>query len=217
HKRITLKTWSQLRRRWTPGFKDILDVGVNNGWYDPSNLLEALVFRWVFIPWLQQELDAYRERVNNTAKRADRNKILPHGVPNHLYEAPEDYGVLDFKIVVDPASVVEVRHLYAPPEHAVFQLVPPDFAQLATEFYLQLGQPVISRTNVWDIYMALLTQFQHLDNVHRVPVKLDKHWGYALTMARDDYVEDIALIPNLAPLQNGGDVIGKMRHFIWAV
>ncbi len=58
----------------------------------------SLVFRWVFIPWLQKELDAYRKRVNNTAKRADRNKVLPHGVPSHMYEAPEDYGVLDFKV-----------------------------------------------------------------------------------------------------------------------
>ncbi|KAJ7890228.1 hypothetical protein B0H13DRAFT_1626474, partial [Mycena leptocephala] len=56
-----------------------------------------LVFRWLFIPWLQLELDPYRERVNNTAKRADKNKVLPHGVPNHMYKAPEDFGVLDFK------------------------------------------------------------------------------------------------------------------------
>jgi hypothetical protein len=34
-----------------------------------------MVFRWVFIPWLQQELNAYRDRVNNTAKRRDRNKV----------------------------------------------------------------------------------------------------------------------------------------------
>ncbi|KAK7041062.1 hypothetical protein R3P38DRAFT_2478414, partial [Favolaschia claudopus] len=67
-------SWSQLRRRFTPGFEDILDIGVNNGWYDPNILIQALVFRWVFIPWLQRELDAYRDRVNNTAKRADRNK-----------------------------------------------------------------------------------------------------------------------------------------------
>lgn len=37
--------WSQLRHRWTPGFEDILDVGVNNGWYDPNNLLQAYVHR----------------------------------------------------------------------------------------------------------------------------------------------------------------------------
>lgn len=35
--------WSQLRHRWTPGFEDILEVGVNNGWYDPNNLLQAYV------------------------------------------------------------------------------------------------------------------------------------------------------------------------------
>ncbi|KAJ7745824.1 hypothetical protein DFH07DRAFT_776592 [Mycena maculata] len=35
--------WSQLRHRFTPGFEDILDVGVNNGWYDPDILLEVYV------------------------------------------------------------------------------------------------------------------------------------------------------------------------------
>lgn len=57
-----------------------------------------LVFRWVFIPWLQHELDAYRNRINNSKKRADRNKILPHGVPNHMMERPHDYGFLDFRV-----------------------------------------------------------------------------------------------------------------------
>ncbi|KAJ7870330.1 hypothetical protein B0H14DRAFT_2345726, partial [Mycena olivaceomarginata] len=114
--------WSQLRRYWTPGFENILDIGVNNGWYNPSNLLEAYsYFRWVFIPWLQRELDLYRDRVNNTAKRADRNKVLPHGVPNHMYEAPEDYGALDFKIRINPIAIAEVRNLYAPPDHNVFE------------------------------------------------------------------------------------------------
>ncbi|KAJ7086295.1 hypothetical protein C8R43DRAFT_1092660 [Mycena crocata] len=201
--------WSQLRHRWTPGFEDVLDIGVNNGWYDPSNLLQALVFRWVFIPWLQIELDAYRHRVNNTAKRADRNKVLPHGVPNHMSESPEDYGVLDFKIRVDPESISHVRNLYAPPDHEVFELVPKDFADLAAGFYFELGQPPVMRTNVWDIYMALLCQFQQMDNLHQVPEQLDNRWGYALTIARDDHEDDIALIPNLTPLNNGSDVIGS--------
>jgi hypothetical protein len=34
-------SWSQLRHHFTPGFEDILDIGVNNGWYDPDVLLEA--------------------------------------------------------------------------------------------------------------------------------------------------------------------------------
>ncbi|KAJ7635707.1 hypothetical protein DFH06DRAFT_1139252 [Mycena polygramma] len=170
--------WSQLRHRFTPGFENVLDVGVNNGWYDPSILLQALVFRWVFIPWLQRELDAYRDRVK-----------------------------------VDPQSVAHVRNLYAPPDHEVFELVPKDFGVLAAEFYLAMGQPAITRTNVWDIYMAILTQFQHLDNLHRMPTELDEHWGYALTIARDDHEDDIALIPNLTPLRNGLDVVGPDGSF----
>jgi len=33
-------TWSQLRRRFTPGFENLLDTGVNEGWYDTSNTLQ---------------------------------------------------------------------------------------------------------------------------------------------------------------------------------
>ncbi|KAJ7030326.1 hypothetical protein C8F04DRAFT_1367784 [Mycena alexandri] len=165
------------------------------------------------IPWLQWELDAYRDRVNNTAKRADRNKVLPHSVPNHMYEAPEDFGVLDFKIKVDPAAIAYVRNLHAPPDHEVFELVPKDFAKLVTEFYAQIGNPLITRTNVWDIYMVLLARFEHLDNLHRIPAQLDEQWGYSLTMARDDYEDDLALIPNLTPLHNGSEVVGPDGYY----
>ena len=32
--------WSQLRRRFTPGFESILDRGVVEGWYDSNNTLQ---------------------------------------------------------------------------------------------------------------------------------------------------------------------------------
>ncbi|KAG1782583.1 hypothetical protein EV702DRAFT_1065370 [Suillus placidus] len=97
-------TWSQLWRRFTPGFENLLDEGVIEGWYDSGDTLQMMVFRWVFIPWLQRELDAYRDRVNNSAKRRDRNKVLPHGVPNLIYNSPEDFGSLDFKVFICTSS-----------------------------------------------------------------------------------------------------------------
>lgn len=69
-------TWPQLRHRFTPGFENLLDAGVHNGWYDAGNTLQIMIFRWIFIPWLQRELNAYKDRVNNTAKRRDRNKVI---------------------------------------------------------------------------------------------------------------------------------------------
>lgn len=87
--------WSQLRRRFTPGFESILEQGIALDWFDPDNSLHMYVhhrnftqiltcqcvssnravFRWLFIPWLQTELDAYCDRVNHTAKRRDRKKV----------------------------------------------------------------------------------------------------------------------------------------------
>ena len=37
--------------------------------------LIRMVFRWLFIPWLQKELDSYRVRINNSRKRHDKNKV----------------------------------------------------------------------------------------------------------------------------------------------
>jgi hypothetical protein len=63
-----------------------------------TRTFDSLVFRWLFIPWLQKELDAWVDRYNNSRKRADRNKILPHGVPNDICAFPERFGALDFKV-----------------------------------------------------------------------------------------------------------------------
>ncbi|KAK7039974.1 hypothetical protein R3P38DRAFT_2393999, partial [Favolaschia claudopus] len=89
--------------------------------------------------------------------------------------------------------------------HDVFQLVPEGFAILATEFYAEINGPPITRSNVWEVYMEILVRFEHLDNIHRVPENFDKCWGYALTIARDDHEDDMALLPNLTPLESDPD------------
>jgi hypothetical protein len=35
--------WSQFRSQWTPGFEDLLDIGVNDGLYSPSDPLEKYI------------------------------------------------------------------------------------------------------------------------------------------------------------------------------
>ncbi|PPQ91133.1 hypothetical protein CVT25_013281, partial [Psilocybe cyanescens] len=101
--------WSQLRRRFTPGFEDILQCGVTNDWYDIGNPLD-------------QELDSYVDKLNNTRKWANRNKVLPHGIPNDICDSPDHFGCLDFKVKVDKNAINYVRGLYAPPQDPVFEL-----------------------------------------------------------------------------------------------
>ncbi|KAG2159142.1 uncharacterized protein EDB93DRAFT_1284042 [Suillus bovinus] len=132
------------------------DYGVNSGWYDSNNTLQVMVFCWVFIPWLQQELNAYQDRVNNTAKRRDRNKILPHGVPNLIYHSAEDFGALDFKIKIEHEALDHVRSLYIKSSHSVFDLVPEAFGKCIQHCYDDLSCPAVTQQSAWDIYQLLL-------------------------------------------------------------
>lgn len=34
-----------------------------------------MLFQWLFIPWLQAELERYQYCINNSLKRRDRNKV----------------------------------------------------------------------------------------------------------------------------------------------
>jgi hypothetical protein len=51
----------------------------------------SLIFRWLAIPWIQAELDPWVLQRNRTAPRADKNKILPHGIPEIIREQPQLY------------------------------------------------------------------------------------------------------------------------------
>ncbi|KAG2739150.1 hypothetical protein P692DRAFT_201678111, partial [Suillus brevipes Sb2] len=148
--------WSQLRRRFTLGFESLLDHGVEQDWYDSDNTLQVMVFRWVFIPWLQHELDSYQDRINHTAKRRDCNKVLPHGVPELIYWSTEDFGALDFKIKIEKAAVDHVRATYIKPGHPVFDLVPSDLGDTLQMCYKRSGRPVVNHKLAWTVYLGLL-------------------------------------------------------------
>lgn len=59
---------------------------------------ESLVFRFLVIPWIQRELDHYRDEVNTFSKRRNNYKLTPHGPPVDLHFRAEDYDVRDFKV-----------------------------------------------------------------------------------------------------------------------
>ncbi|KAF8236380.1 hypothetical protein L208DRAFT_650161 [Tricholoma matsutake] len=62
HNNVLLEVkWSILQWDFVPGFEDILQQGVDNGW---------LLFHWVAIPWLQAEIDKWVNFKNKTAPHA---------------------------------------------------------------------------------------------------------------------------------------------------
>ncbi|KAJ7067441.1 hypothetical protein C8F01DRAFT_980136 [Mycena amicta] len=114
----------------------------------------------------------------------------------------------NFQVKVRKEAIDEVRSIYAPPSHEVFQLVPPDLYVLAMQFYAEISNspPPVTRTSVWDVYLAILGRFEHMDTLYQTPTALDERWGYALTLARDDHRDDMELLPNLHNLPEGSQV-----------
>ncbi|KAJ6619203.1 hypothetical protein B0H10DRAFT_2163996 [Mycena sp. CBHHK59/15] len=139
-----------LQHRWiqfTPGFENILDQGVARGLYDISKPVEKLVFRWLAIPWLQAELDAWLPR------RRDKHKILPQGTPDLVVAKPHLYGMHDYKargvfrIMVAPELFDEMQQQWAPPDDPVFELTPPLFTSKIQQIYKSLGCPEVTSRN----------------------------------------------------------------------
>ena len=58
----------------------------------------------------------------------------------------------------------EAEALGTPPDHEVFQLVPPLFDQYIRQEWTKLGSPKTERYNVWHIYAALFNAFHVFDS-----------------------------------------------------
>jgi len=190
--------WSVFRRDFSPGFEDMLELGVQNGWYDINDTLENLLFRWIAIPWLQTELDNWVKFKNTTAPRAVKNKILPRGVPALIRSRPSHFNAADFKIPVPPTLLDEVEALYAPKDHPVFELVPQTFHELADNLYSAIGQPEITHETFWDIYRELLRQLRNGQDEELAGI-ISSH--RELESTQPD--EEMDLLPNMEPFRLG--------------
>lgn len=65
----------------------------------PLNLASRLAFLWLAVPYLQKELDNWATQQNITSRRANKNKILPHGIPHLILTQPDSFNnVKQFKV-----------------------------------------------------------------------------------------------------------------------
>ncbi|KDR65144.1 hypothetical protein GALMADRAFT_1330174 [Galerina marginata CBS 339.88] len=197
--------WMLLRRNFTPGFENIFDHGVNNGWYDINDPVEKLVFRWLAVPWIQAELDAWMRRFNGSPRRADKHKVLPKGIPDLIASKPHLYHSTDYKIDVSPELFDTMEERWAPRNLPVFQLVPPPFEEQANALYTGLGRPAVSSSTFWDVYKQLLSAFRALP---MTPL-LDK---VVLAAAVEVQEEEVPLLPGLRDLRYGNDEIGDLGY-----
>ncbi|KAF8200101.1 hypothetical protein BJ912DRAFT_873378 [Pholiota molesta] len=204
--------WSVFRRDFAPGYEDLFESGVNQGWYDVDKPLENLVFRWIAIPWIQSELDKWVTLRNRTASRSNTKKITPHGIPELMRERPNHFdGVIDFKIGVPDDLLDELEEEYIPSDHPVFQLTPPAFHDRATTFYEAMGSPAVTISSFWNIYRNLLQCFLDMEaSIDAQPVNqaVMAHFGDIQGINN----ETVPLLPGMEELREGGKVMGNLNE-----
>ena len=56
--------------------------------------LHRKLLSYLLIPVIQRQLDVFQETVwNSHRNRTQKNTVLPDGVPDHIYNFPEEYGL----------------------------------------------------------------------------------------------------------------------------
>ena len=80
-----------------------------------------LVFRWLAIPWLQAELDAWMRRFNSSPRRADKHKILPQGIPDLIDAKPHLFNSKNFKVALVSSlyTVISLTNLSTKPDQCI--------------------------------------------------------------------------------------------------
>ncbi|ESO91858.1 hypothetical protein LOTGIDRAFT_163218 [Lottia gigantea] len=120
--------WRELHHRMETFFKDRLRKLLENGDYDPTNVIHRNILAFVYVPIMQKELDIFRENVWNTHRgRKQKDKCLPAGVPEHIYHFPEKYGGKPCGITLTEEQLADVCDLSGVMEVKDF---------IDTEFYL---------------------------------------------------------------------------------
>ncbi|EGO00533.1 hypothetical protein SERLA73DRAFT_151288 [Serpula lacrymans var. lacrymans S7.3] len=127
--------WSQLQKRWSPGFEILMDEGLNNGLYNPNNALERASLIILLIASTQHALVATRTR------------FFPRVVLTTFFDSQHvGTQVISWSTYIVLSSSKCAR-------------IPPAFHELASTFLSDAGNPLVTMNMAWDVYSMLLDHF----------------------------------------------------------
>jgi hypothetical protein len=97
---------------------------------------------------------------------------------------------------------------YAPPDHPVFELVPPAFGIWAQHYYSALKLEAVSSKTFWNVYSALLHAFKSgMDEDNELsPVLAEVE--RSSTHIDQQECDKIDMLPGLKPFRAGGTAVG---------
>lgn len=101
----------------------------------------------------------------------------------------------------------EMENEWAPPDHEVFQLVPPEFDYHAQNLYATIGSPVVDHKSIILVFRRLRDAFLPFEVEHPLA-----RYAASLDQEYDREQHGVAIIPGLRDMRPG-DELGNNRGF----
>ncbi|KZS89183.1 hypothetical protein SISNIDRAFT_489401 [Sistotremastrum niveocremeum HHB9708] len=138
-----------------------LDVTSGHTVFNSSNPIHINLFRWLWPPIVQKELDKFAVEWNSHRLRLQRNKALPSGAtPISLYMCPEETNGIPLFNPVSPNLIAALRQHNLPNSRKeAFQWVPDAFDEIAGPVYEANCADilVVTSKNAWTVFQRMVT------------------------------------------------------------
>ncbi|KAK7057068.1 hypothetical protein R3P38DRAFT_2498032 [Favolaschia claudopus] len=162
---ITIESgWRPLFYTWGVNVLEFYQSGLNDGFFEPGNVIHEQTSNWIWFPAVQRSLDEFcHQQQNNHRIRKQPAKLLPSGgTPNEFVANPTAYGGEDCLVEV-PKPVLD-RLLEEARETAQehMRFVDDDFDVLAQDAYKALGEPEITLQNAWVVFRDMIAQLDQM-------------------------------------------------------
>ncbi|KAJ7796019.1 hypothetical protein B0H14DRAFT_2916904 [Mycena olivaceomarginata] len=139
---ITVESgWRPLFYTWGVNVLEFFESGLNDGFFEPGNIIHEQTSNWIWFPAIQRSLDQFCDEQNNHRIRKQKNKFFQDCL------IPVDEDVID--------QLLEEARAEA---HEHMRYVDDEFDVLAQEAYMALGEPEITLQNAWTVFRAMVDQ-----------------------------------------------------------
>ncbi|KAJ6544668.1 hypothetical protein DFH09DRAFT_1390008, partial [Mycena vulgaris] len=153
--------WRWQRNGEGRSIRHVLEQGSACGIFLPSDEIHKQTFYWIWVPFIQERLDIFRDYWNNHKLSKSKGKQNASGSsPKNMFLNPQSARVdaRDCSIRVNPELVRELREAYGGAEarDKAYRFVTRIFQAAADGAYLEIGRPEINLDTIWTTFTNIV-------------------------------------------------------------
>lgn len=146
--------WRQFRQHMGDFYIQMFKKMEENRLFEVENPLHVTCLRYCFGNLIQEDMELSRKEWNEHRVRKQNNRGVLGGIPNELFNSPEEFGTVGFEKEV---NMNHVKYLYKYTKEPV--LISPAFTKLAEFVVGKISAPT-SAEEAYNLYVELLSAIE---------------------------------------------------------